>query len=107
MAHGEDRMTLKILVTSFLFGACFGLANAEVIQAGSCDNSLQRERKTLQFILESRNDTDSDFVAKAPCSDLVLTIRTCSIVGVRGHKVQHYCYLPDKPTYYEYVDQVD
>ena len=100
-------MILKAVVTAIVLCSCLGTAMAEDFQAGSCDNSAQRALKTLQFNLESRNDTDSAFIAKVPCSDAVLTVKTCAIVGVRGHKVQHYCYLPDKPPYYEWLDQVE
>jgi hypothetical protein len=85
---------------------CLG-ASAQDKEQGSCDVSAQREKRTLEYNVEDRNDTDSTFVSKTPCTGEAIAIKRCAVIEVRHKKIQRFCRLPNKPTYFEYFDVVE
>lgn len=74
---------------------------------GICDSSAPREKRTLQYNVEARNDREAEFVAKRPCSDDVVVIRSCAVINVQKKKVQRYCYPENRPAHYEFFDIVE
>lgn len=90
-----------------LYLLCATVSGATDKEDGLCDTSAQRERRTQQYNVESRNDTASTFVAKRPCSDEMIRIKLCALIVVRDQKVQRFCYRSDRPDYYEYFDVVE
>src|SRR5258708_3673687 len=61
------RHPMRFTAAVFLFLFCLG-ASAQDKEQGSCDVSAQREKRTLEYNVEDRSDTDSTFVSKTPCT---------------------------------------
>lgn len=100
-------MTLtRVAAALILVGFC-GTAYAEEAALGVCDSAVSREKRTAQFNVESRMDTNSAFVAKLPCTEETVTIQKCAVIGVKNQKVQRYCFRSDRPAYYEYFDVIE
>ncbi len=95
------RMVVVLVLTGF-----FGTVYAEDAALGVCDSSGPRVERTAQYNVESRKDTNSAFVAKLPCTEETVVIKTCAVIGVGNKKIQRYCYRSDRPAYYEYFDVI-
>jgi hypothetical protein len=89
-----------------LFSAIFGTAHAQE-GLGLCDTNAKREQQTVEFIVESRSDTNFAFVAKRPCTNETVKIQRCAVIKVREDKFQHFCRGTGRPTYYEEVDVIE
>ena len=98
----RKRMLATLVIVAFV-----GAASAQDAARGLCDSGAQRERRTQQYDVETRRDTDEMFVARAPCSNEPISIKRCSVTGVLGLKVQRFCHGGDRPAYYVIVDTVD
>jgi hypothetical protein len=100
-------MTTKALIAVLSFATLLGSAAAQNNQLGVCGTSKAREERTAEFIIESRSDSNSTFVAKRPCTNETVRIQRCAVIKVRDDKLQHWCRGTGKPTYYEEVDTVE
>jgi hypothetical protein len=100
-------MATKRLFVSLVLGVSVGAAHAQENQLGICDVTAQREPETVEFVVESRSDTDFVFLAKRPCTNEAVRIQRCAIIKVRNDKFQHFCRGTGRPTYYEEVDVIE
>jgi hypothetical protein len=80
---------------------------AQERELGECDASAQREKRSVQYNVESRSDAGSHFSARLPCSTRSVIIKSCAVIATQGKKIQRFCSPPDRPEYYEYMDVVE
>ena len=100
-------MTLTRVAAALILASFFGTVYAEEAAFGVCDGAGSREKRTAQYNVESRKDTNSAFVAKLPCAEAMVSIQKCAVISVRNQKVQRYCFRSDRPAYYEYFDVIE
>lgn len=100
-------MNLRRMAVVLALAGFFGAVYAEDAALGVCDGSGSREKRAAQYNVESREDTNSAFVAKLPCTEETVTIRKCAVINVRNQKVQRFCFRDDRPAYYEYFDVIE
>ena len=82
-------------------------AAAQSNSRGSCDASAPREKRSIEFIIETRADTASNFVARRPCTNEQVEIPQCAVVSVHTRKSQHYCIDTGHPDYSEQVSFIE
>jgi hypothetical protein len=100
-------MNLTRLALVLVLSGLFGAAYAEEAALGICDGAGSREKRTAQYNVESRKDTNLAFVAKLPCADETVAIKKCAVISVGNKKIQRFCFRSDRPAYYEYFDVIE
>jgi hypothetical protein len=103
-----EKMMIRLLaVITLLLIAHPSIGWAAETPLGICDGGTHSSRQTKQYNVESRTDTDMEFIAKLPCSDELITIKRCAISATHNARTPRYCYSSDRPTYMEYTDVVE
>lgn len=82
-------------------------AQAQNTPTGSCEASTDRVLREIEFIVESRTESETLILAKAPCTNAPIAIRRCAVTQTRNLRIQRYCNNPNQPTYAEEVDIVE
>ena len=101
-------MISKAAFLAIAAGALIGSAAlAQSDTAGSCDSGAQREKRSLEFIVETRADTASSFVARRPCTNEQIVIPQCAVLAIHTRKSQHYCIGTGRPDYSDEVSFID
>ena len=100
-------MSYVRLVTAGLILILAGYVSAEEAILGICDAEALREKLTLQYNIESRKDTNTEFRAKEACTDHVVMIQRCAVINIQNKKTQRYCFRKNRPAYYEYFDVIE
>ena len=100
-------MSYVRLATAGLLLILAGYIAADETVLGVCDAAALREKLTLQYNIESRKDTNTEFRAKEACTDHVVIVQRCAVINIQNKKTQRYCFSEDRPTYYEYFDVIE
>jgi len=100
-------MILTRVAAALILAGFFGTVYANEAALGVCDSAVSREKRMAQYNVESREDTNSAFVARLPCTEETVTIQKCAVISVKNQKVQRYCFRSDRPAYYEYFDVIE
>ena len=75
--------------------------------AGICDARSARERHTIRYNVEQRNDSDSFLTVKQTCTKNNVQVKKCAVIVVRNTKVQRWCYPGDRQPYFEFSDVIE
>ena len=100
-------MTIRIAVLLLLFVLLHCTGYAQDGQLGECELDGQREKRAVEFIFDTRSDSDASFIAKEPCTNKSMIVRRCAIVNVRKVNAPRSCIGTGRPDYSEEIGIVE
>jgi hypothetical protein len=98
---------MKILALLVLLASFLRNGYAQEAQVGNCELTLTRDKRSVEFIADTRKDSDLTFTAEEPCTNRVLTIKRCAVVTARKINAPRSCFGTGRPDYSEEVGIVE